>query len=171
MILLDVKSVFSLLLLFILTVIVYEGAHYIAALMLGILIAHFTWFDPSYFFPVLVPALKNYTTGMKIVSYAGGLVIGVLLLAILLLKKAWFKQTLHRWPLGFYVAMFGFWETCQGILEEAFHRAYISNVTNLLLSLAHRLRLCGFGYVSILVTYASAKRIKSVRSLVIATLC
>ncbi len=132
-----VKSGFSLLLLFILTVIVHEGAHYVAALILGIPIAHFTWFDPNYFAPVFVSASKDYTTGMTIVSYAGGLVTGFLLLSILVFKKSWFKQSLYSWLLGLYVAMFGFWEICQGILEAAFHQAYISNAANLLLSPTH----------------------------------
>ena len=71
------------------------------------------------------------------VGYAGGLVTGVLLLASLLLKRAWFKQSLYRWLLGLYVAMFGFLEICQGILEGAFHQAYISNAVNLLFSPTH----------------------------------
>ena len=74
---------------------------------------------------------------MMILGYAGGLVTGVLLLVILLLKRVWFKQSLYRWLLGLYVAMFGFWEICQGILEGAFHQAYISNATNLLFSPTH----------------------------------
>ena len=72
-----------------------------------------------------------------ILGYAGGLVTGVLLLVILLLKRVWFKQSLYRWLLGLYVAMFGFWEICQGILEGAFHQVYISNATNLLFSSTH----------------------------------
>ena len=72
-----------------------------------------------------------------IVGYAGGLVTRVLLLAILLVKRAWFKQSLYRWLLGLYVSMFGFREICQGILEGAFHQAYISNATNLLFSPTH----------------------------------
>ena len=136
-ILLGIKSAFSLLLLFILTVVLHEGTHYIAALMLGIPIAHFTWFDPNYFAPAFFSGSTEYSTRMIIVGYAGGLVTGILLLAILLLKRAWFKQSLYRWLLGLYVAMFGFWEICQGILEGAFHRAYISNATNLLFSPTH----------------------------------
>ena len=136
-ILLGVKSAFSLLLLFILTVVLHEGAHYIAALMLGIPIASFTWFDPRYFAPVFVSASTEYTLGYKVVSYAGGLVTGVLLLAILALKREWFRQSLYRWFLGFYIATFGFWEICQGILEGALHQAYISNATNLLFSSTH----------------------------------
>jgi len=86
---------------------------------------------------VFVSASKDYTTGMTIVSYAGGLVTGFLLLSILVFKKSWFKQSLYSWLLGLYVAMFGFWEICQGILEAAFHQAYISNAANLLLSPTH----------------------------------
>ena len=136
-ILLGMKSALSLLLLFIPTVIVHEGAHYIAALILGIPIAHFTWFDTSYFGPAFFSGSTEHTTRMMIVGYAGGLVTGILLVTILLLKRAWFKLSLYRWLLGLYVAMFGFWEICQGILEGAFHQAYISNATNLLFSSTH----------------------------------
>jgi hypothetical protein len=136
-VLLGVKSAFSLLFLFILMVIVHEGAHYIAALILGIPIAHFTWFDPNYFAPVFVSASQDYTTGMTIVSYAGGFITGLLLLSILFLKWNWFKQSLYNWLLGLYLATFGFWQICQGILEGAFHQDYISNATNLLFSPTH----------------------------------
>jgi len=136
-ILLGVKAAFSLLLLFILTVIVHEGAHYIAALIVGIPIAQFTWFDPNYFAPVFVSGDTGHTVGKMVVDYAGGLVTGVLLLAILVLKRTWFKQSLYRWFLGLYIATFGFWQVCQGILEGAFHQAYISNATNLLFSSTH----------------------------------
>ena len=135
--LLGVKSAFSLLILFVITVIIHEGAHYITALILGISIAHFTWFDPNYFAPVFLSASKGYTTGMTIVSYAGGLVTGVLLLSILILKRNWFKQSMDGWLLGFYVVTFGFWQICQGILEGAFHQTYILNAANLLFSPTH----------------------------------
>ena len=136
-ILLGVKSAFSLLFLFILTVIIHEGAHYIAALIVGIPIAQFTWFDPNYFAPAFVSGDTGYTVGKMVVGYAGGLVTGLLLLAILVLKRTWFKQSLYRWFLGLYIATFGFWQVCQGILEGAFHQAYISNATNLLFSSTH----------------------------------
>ena len=136
-ILLGVKSAFSLLLLFILTVVFHEGAHYIAVIILGIPIAHFTWFDPNYFAPVFLSASKGYTTGMTIVSYAGGLVTGVLLLSILILKRNWFRQSIYGWLLGFYIVTFGFWQICQGIFEGAFHQVYISNASNLLFSPTH----------------------------------
>ncbi len=73
---LGVKSALSLFALFVITVIIHEGAHYITALILGVPIAHFTWFDPNYFAPVFLSASKDYTAGMTIVSYAGGLVTG-----------------------------------------------------------------------------------------------
>ena len=149
LILLGFKSAFSLLLLFILTVIVHEGAHYIAALILGIPIAHFTWFDPNYFAPAFFSGSIEHTTKMTIVSYAGGLVTGLLLLSILFFKRSWFKQSLYRWLLGFYIAMFGFWEICQGILEGAFHQVYIHNATNLLFSPIHYI-----GYASALLGMA-----------------
>ncbi len=136
-ILLGVKSTFSLLLLFILTVIVHEGAHYITALVLGIPIAHFTWFDPRYLAPIFISGSTEYTLGVKVVSYAGGLVTGVLVLVILVLRRAWFRQSLYRWFLGFYMAMFGCWQICQGILEGAFRDMYIANATNLLFSPTH----------------------------------
>ncbi len=143
-ILLVVKSAFSLFILFLITVIIHEGAHYITALIVGIPIAHFTWFDPNYFAPVFISGSTENTTGMMTVGYAGGLVTGVLLLAILVLKRQWFRQSLYQWLLGFYVATFGFWEICQGILERAFHQTYISNANNLLFSSTHYI-----GYASV----------------------
>ena len=134
---LGVKCAFSLFVLFIINVIIHEGAHYFTALVLGIPIAHFTWFDPTYFAPVFVSASKEYTTGMTIVSYAGGLVTGALLLGILLFKRNWFKQSLYRWLLGLYIVTFGFWQICQGTLEGALHQIYISNATNLFFSPTH----------------------------------
>ena len=126
------KSFLSLIALVLLTVLIHEGAHYVVALIMKVPIASFTWFDPRYFAPVFVSASTEYTLGMHGVSYAGVLVTGVLLLAILALKRGWFRQSLYRWFLGFYIATFGFWEICQGILEGAFHDMYIADATNIL---------------------------------------
>ena len=142
-ILLAVRSFVSLIGLVLFTVVIHEGAHYAVALIMKVPIASFTWFDSRYFAPAFVSASTEYILGMHVVSYAGGLVTGVLLLAILFLKRAWFKQSLYRWLLGFYIATFGFWQICQGILEGAFHQAYILNATNLLFSPTHHI-----GYAS-----------------------
>jgi len=131
-ILLGIKSFFSLIALVLLTVVIHEGAHYVAALIMKVPIASFTWFDPHYLAPVFISGSIEYTLGYKVVSYAGGLVTGVLLLAILVFKRVWFKQSLYRWFLGLYIATFGFWEICQGILEGAFHDMYIADATNIL---------------------------------------
>jgi len=144
--LLAVKSFSSLIALVLLTVIIYEGAHYVAAVIMKVPIASFTWFDLHYFAPVFVSGSTEYTLGMQVVSYAGGLVTGVLLLAILVLKREWFKQSLYRWFLGFYMATFGFWQTCQGILEGAFHDMYIEDATNILslsYCVGYAFALCG----------------------------
>lgn len=130
-ILLGIQAFLSLIALVLLTTVIHEGAHYVAALIMKVPIACFTWFDPRYLAPVFVSGSTEYTLGVKVVSYAGGLVTGVLLLAILVLKREWFKQSLYRWLLGFYVATFGFWQLCQGILEGAFHDMYISDATNI----------------------------------------
>ena len=127
-----VKSFFSLIALVLLTIFIHEGAHYVTAIILKVPILSFTWFDPQYFAPVFVSGSTEYTLGVKVVSYAGGLVTGILLLAILVLKREWFKQSLYRWLLGFYIATFGFWQICQGILEGAFHDMYIADATNIL---------------------------------------
>ena len=141
-----VKSLLSLLAMVLLTVIIHEGAHYIAAVIMKVPIASFTWFDPRYLAPVFVSGSTEYGLGVKVVSYAGGLVTGVLLLAILALKREWFKQSLYRWLLGFYMATFGFWQVCQGILEGAFHDVYISDATNILslsYCVGYAFALCG----------------------------
>ena len=134
---LGVKSAFSLFILFIIAVIIHEGAHYITSLLFGIPIAHFTWFDPDYFAPVFISASKDYTAGMTVVSYSGGLFTGILLLSPLIFRWNWFKQSLYRWFLGLYLATFGAWQISQGILEGAFHQTYISNAAYLLLSPIH----------------------------------
>jgi len=131
-ILLAVKSFFSLIALVLLTTVIHEGAHFVTAVIMKVPIASFTWFDPRYFAPVFVSGSIEYTLGYKVVSYAGGLVTGVLLLAILAFKREWFKQSLYRWFLGFYMATFGFWQICQGVLEGAFHDMYIADATNIL---------------------------------------
>ena len=136
-ILLGVKSSLSLIALFVITVIIHEFAHYVTALILRVPIAHFTWFDPSYFAPAFVSASKEYTIGMIIVSYVGGLSTGILLLSVLIFKRNWFKKSLYHWFLGLYFVTFGSWQVCQGILEGAFHQAYISNAIYLFLSPTH----------------------------------
>ncbi|MGB2856466.1 MAG: hypothetical protein WBC61_07470 [Dehalococcoidia bacterium] len=47
-ILLIVKSVLFLIALFVATVIIHEVAHLVAAMVMGVQIASFTWFDPQY---------------------------------------------------------------------------------------------------------------------------
>jgi len=131
-ILLAVRSFFSLIALVLLAGIIHEGAHYVAAAIMKVPIASFTWFDPHYFAPIFVSGATEYTWEVMVVSYAGGLVTGLLLLAILVFKREWFNQSLYRWLLGLYMAMFGFWQLCHGILEGAFHDMYIADATNLL---------------------------------------
>jgi len=130
--LLAVKSFFSLIALVLLTTVIHEGAHYVAAVLMKVQIASFTWFDPRYFAPVFISGSTEYTLAVKVASYAGGLVTGIVLLAILVFKREWFKQSLYRWLLGFYMATFGLWQLCQGILEGAFHDMYIADATNIL---------------------------------------
>ena len=132
MILLAVKSLVSLITLFLVTGAIHEGTHYIAAIIMKVPIAPLTWFDPRCLAPVFVSSSTSYTLGMQVMSYTGGLATGVFLLAILVLKREWFKQSLYRWLLGFYVATFGFWHLCQGILEGAFHDIYVADATNIL---------------------------------------
>ncbi len=134
---LGVKSALTLFAILIATVIIHESAHYITAILLGIPIAHFDPLDPNYFAPTLVSSSKDNFTEMTIVSYAGGLFTGILLLSVLLFRWNWFKQSLYRWFLGLYLATFGVWQISQGILEGAFHQAYITNATSLLFSPTH----------------------------------
>ncbi len=92
-IVLGVRLFFSLIALVLLTSVIHEAAHYVAAAIMKAPIASFIWFDPRYLAPVFVSGSAEYTIGMTIVSYAGGLVTGVLLLAILVFKRGWFKQS------------------------------------------------------------------------------
>ena len=130
-ILVAVKLALSLPILVVLVVIFHEGAHFLTALILGVPISHFNWFDPYYLAPVLTSGSIGYTMDTKIISYAGGLVTGMLLLVALILKRDWFKNSLYKWFLGLSIATFGFWQISHGILEGAFHQKYISDVTNL----------------------------------------
>ncbi len=130
-ILVAAKLALSLPILVVFVVILHEGAHFVTALILGVPIANFVWFDPNYLSPVLKSASVGYSIGAQIVGYAGGLVTGTALLAVLALKRAWFKKSLYKWFLGLSIATFGFWQISHGILEGAFHQKYISDVTNL----------------------------------------
>ena len=124
-----VKSILVLLSLLILMTVIHEGSHYLAALALGVPLESFTWFDSSYLAPVLVPSTTEFTTGTTIVGYAGGLVSGALLLSAFVLQRDWLKQSIYRWLVGFYIVTFGFWQICQGILEGAFHGAYVTDAS------------------------------------------
>lgn len=125
------KLALSLPILVILVVILHEGAHFLTALLLGIPISYFSWFDPYYLAPVLTSGYTGYSVEMEIINYVGGLATGMLLLVILVLKRGLFKQSIYKWFLGLSVAAFGFWQISQGILEGAYHDTYISDVTNL----------------------------------------
>ena len=129
--LLAVKSFSSLIALVLLTIVIHEGAHYVAALIMKVPILSFTWFDPRYLAPVFVSGTTEYTWEVMVVSYSGGITTGLLLLVIVALKREWFKQSLYRWLLGLYIATFSFWQICQGILEGAFHDRYIADATNI----------------------------------------
>lgn len=132
-----VNAALSLFGIFIITVILHEGSHYITASMLGIPISHFALFDPKYFAPVFYSDSKEYTAGMAIVSYAGGLFTGLILLSILIFRWNWFKQSLYRWFLGLFLSTFGALQLSNGILEGAFHQAYIFNATKLFFGPTH----------------------------------
>ncbi len=138
--LLGIKSALSLFALLVITVILHESAHYSAACILRIPMAHFTLFEPKYFAPALYSASQDYTSGMAIVSYAGGLLTGIILLSVLIFRWNWFKQSLYRWFLGLYLATFGAWQISNGILEGAFHQTYILNATKLFFSPTHYLQ-------------------------------
>jgi len=145
------KSFLSLLALLGVTIVIHESAHFVTAVIMQVPIASFAWFDPQYFAPTFVSGSAEYTLGAKVVSYSGGLVTGVLLLSVLAVKREWFGLSLFRWFLGFYIATFGFWQICQGILEGAFHDRYIADVTNIF-SLSY-----GIGYGPVLDTHARCK--------------
>lgn len=136
------KSFSSLLALLGVTTVIHEFAHFITAVIMQVPIVSFAWFDPRYFAPAFFSVSEEYTLGAKVVSYSGGLVTGLVLLLILVFKRKWFRVSLYRWFLGFYIATFGCWQVCQGILEGAFHDMYIADATNIL-SLSY-----GIGYAS-----------------------
>jgi hypothetical protein len=126
------RSLLSLIGLLLLTVLIHEGSHFLAAVVMRAPIAAFTWLDLRYFAPVLVSSSAEQTFGTRLVSYAGGFVTGTVLLAVLALKREWFRQSLYRWLLGLYLAMFGMWQISQGVLEGAFHDMYIADAADIL---------------------------------------
>jgi hypothetical protein len=131
-IVLGIKSILTLFAIFIASVIMHEGAHYISALILGVPIAQFNWFNPHFFAPAFAVASREYTIQVAIVSYAGGLFTGILLLSLLVFGRNWFKRSLYRWFIGFFLATFGSMQVCLGVLEGAFHEMYVSDAANLL---------------------------------------
>ena len=159
---LGVKSALSLFALFVLNIILHEGAHYIVASILGVSISHFSWFDPAYFAPAFVSTSRENTTDMAIVSYAGGLFTGILLLSILVFRWNWLRQSRYRWFLGLYLVAFGSWQTCQGILEGAFHQAYILNAGNLIFSPAHYIGYAAV-FLGMFVYYLLMPRLKELK--------
>jgi len=142
------KSFSSLLALLGVTIVLHEFAHFVTAVIMQVPIASFAWFDPRYFAPAFVSGSTEYTLGEKVVSYSGGLVTGVVLLSTLGLRRKWLRTSLYHWFLGLYIATFGFWQVCQGILEGAFHDMYIADATNIF-SLSY-----GIGYASAFLSMA-----------------
>ena len=67
-ILLGIRSFLSLIALVLISIVIHEGAHYVAALIMKVPIASFTWFDPRYLAPVFVSGSIEYTLGYKVVS-------------------------------------------------------------------------------------------------------
>ena len=160
-ILLVTKLFFSLIALVLIMIVIHEGAHYVAAVIMKVPIASFTWFDLHYLAPVFISGATESTIAYKVVSYAGGLFTGAFLLAPLIVKREWFKQSLYRWFLGFYIAAFGLWQICQGILEGAFHDMYIADATNILTFSSYV--GCAVGICGLALYWAFMPRVKELK--------
>ena len=132
LILLIGKSVLFLLALLIVTSIIHEGAHLAAALAMGVPIVSFTWFDPQYLATALVTGATESRLALTVIGCAGGFVTGMLLLALMVVKREWFKVSFYRWLVGLWVFALGTSQICVGVLEGTAGDVYVAGATNLL---------------------------------------
>lgn len=87
LILLIGKSVLFLLVLLAVTSIIHEVAHLVAALIMGVPIVSFAWFDPQYLAASLVTGATQSRLALTVIGCAGGFVAGSVLLAIVAVKR------------------------------------------------------------------------------------
>jgi len=107
LILLIAKSVLFLLALLAIISIIHEGAHLVAAVMMGVPVASFTWFDPQYHAATLITGPMESRLALTVVGCSGGFVTGMLLLAIVAVKREWFRASFYRWLVGLWIFALG----------------------------------------------------------------
>lgn len=136
------KSVLFLLALLVVISIIHEGAHLAAALIMGVPIVSFTWFDPEYLAASLVRGATESRLSLTVVGCSGGFVAGALLLAIVALKRGWFRVSFYRWLVGLWMFALGTSQISLGVLEGMAADAYVAGATDLL-SWTHGVTLAG----------------------------
>lgn len=115
--------------LVVITVVVHELAHLIAAFVMGVPVDAFTWFDPTSISPAITFGPTDNQLGVVIVLFSGGLVTGALWLIIcstFFISKKYAERGLLWWLLGLFVAVLAFWQVGQGVLEGVLHQTYTS---------------------------------------------
>ena len=132
LILLIAKSVLFLLALLIVTSIIHEGAHLVAALAMGVPIVSFTWFDPQYLAASLVTGATDSRLTLTIIGCSGGFVTGILLLAIVAVKRGWFRVSFYRWLWGLWLFALGVSQISVGVLEGTAGDVYVAGATDML---------------------------------------
>ena len=136
------KSVVFLVALLVVISIIHEGAHLVAALAMGVSIVSFTWFDPQYLAASLVTGATESKLALTVIGFSGGFVTGMLLLAIVLVKREWFRVSFYRWLWGLWVFALGTSKISVGVLEGTAGDMYVAGATDLL-SWTHGVTLVG----------------------------
>jgi hypothetical protein len=136
------KSVLFFLALLVLISIIPEVAHLVAALMMGVPIVSFIWFDPQHSGVALVTGTTESRLALTVVGCSGGLVTGMLLLVAVVVKRQWFKRSFFRWLVGLWMFALGVSQISVGLIEGTASEVYVAGATNLL-SWTHGVTLAG----------------------------
>lgn len=140
--LLIAKSVVFLFALLAVTSIIHEGAHLVAALIMGVPIVSFTWFDPQYLAASLVTGATESRLALTVIGCSGGFVTGALLLGIVAVKREWFRVSFYRWLWGLWLFALGTSQICVGVLEGFANDTYLAGALDLF-SWANGMMLAG----------------------------
>lgn len=99
----------------------HEASHLAVAKALGVPVESIDWLRH-----VIIYGDVSKDSAIVVVDYVGGLATGVLLFGTLIVMRKWFRQSVYRWFFGMFIAAICLMQVCEGILEGAFHEAYIA---------------------------------------------
>lgn len=125
------KSVLFLLALFVVTGIIHELAHLVAAKAMGVTIASFTWFDSQYLAPSFVTAGTESRLAWTVVGCAGGFVAGLALMGTVAVKSRCFRVSFFRWLAGLWTFAWGASQLSVSVLEGFANDIYLAGATDL----------------------------------------